>query len=200
MAEFPEPSDEEIVRRVCAGDAAAAAALFERHLPALRAAARRRLPAALRGRVGESDVVQEAYVAAFLRLGDFEDRGDGSFARWLRGILEHKIAHEARRVAAGKRDAKREIRLATEAEPPAARQRSPSVEAMAGEETVRLRAVVDSLAPDYAAVLRHVHLEGLTLVETARRMDRSADAVDKLYGRALARLADRLRGAADALE
>ena len=59
-------------------------------------AARMRLPAALRGKVGESDVIQEAWLAAFLGLGGFEDRGDGSFARWLRGILDKKLADEVR--------------------------------------------------------------------------------------------------------
>ena len=68
MSEAREPSDEELVRRVRAGDEAAARLLFDRHLPALRAKARARMPAALRGKVGASDVVQEAWLAAFLEL------------------------------------------------------------------------------------------------------------------------------------
>src|SRR5215212_4877689 len=91
---FEEESDEAVVRRVRAGDEAAARLLFERHLPALRAKARARLPASLRGKVGASDVVQDAWLAAFLDLGAFEDRGDGSFAAWLRRILEHKVVDE----------------------------------------------------------------------------------------------------------
>jgi DNA-directed RNA polymerase specialized sigma24 family protein len=39
-----------------------------------------------------------------------------------------------------------------------------------------------------------VHQEGLTLVEAGERMGRSADAVRKLYGRALACLVDRVGG------
>ena len=89
-----QSSDEELVRRVRAGDEAAARLLFERHLPSLRAKARARLPTALRGKVAESDVIQEAWLAAYLALGKFEDRGDGSFGRWLRGILEHKVLEE----------------------------------------------------------------------------------------------------------
>jgi DNA-directed RNA polymerase specialized sigma24 family protein len=42
-----------------------------------------------------------------------------------------------------------------------------------------------------------VHIEGLTLVDAGARMGRSADAVRKLYGRALAAMAPRLRGAGD---
>ena len=42
-------------------------------------------------------------------------------------------------------------------------------------------------------MIRFVHIEGLTLVETGARMGRSADAVRKLYGRALAAMTAKLR-------
>ena len=201
MGSTPQPSDEEsdeaLVRRVRAGDEAAARLLFERHLPALRAKARARLPAALRGKVAESDVIQDAWLAAFLDVGKFEDRGDGSFAAWLRTILERRVADEVRRHAgAKKRDAKREVRLATEAArlEPDRGQATPSVEVRDAEESARLRAVVDSLSDDYATVIRLVHREGLTLVEAGARMGRTPDATRMLYNRAMDRLADRMGG------
>ena len=195
MPDGLELSDEELVRRVRDGDATAAATLFERHLPALRAKARARLPAALRAKVGASDVVQDAYLAAFMGLGEFEDRGDGSFGRWLRRILENKIADEVRRHAGtSKRDARREMRLATGAAGlvPEPSRPTPSAEVGAGEEATRLGTVVDSLPEDYGAVIRLVHLEGRTLADAGARMGRSPDAVRMLYGRAMDRLADRL--------
>jgi RNA polymerase sigma-70 factor (ECF subfamily) len=197
MSDAPEPTDEELVRRVRDGDEAAARVLFERHLPALSAKARARLPASLRGKVGASDVVQDAWLAAFLDVGKFEDRGDGSFAAWLRTILERRVADEVRRHAgARKRDARREVRLATEAArlEPDRRQATPSVEVRDAEESARLRAVVDSLSDDYAAVIRLVHREGLTLVEAGARMGRTPDATRMLYNRAMDRLADRMGG------
>ena len=175
-----------------AGDESAARELFDRQLPLLRAAARSRLPPALRGKVGESDVIQEAYLAAFLRLGELEDRGDGSFRRWLRQILEHKVVDEVRRhVGAGSRDVRREIRLGTRAESQAGAgdQTSPSMQVANAEETAAVRRAVEELPSAYAEVVRWVHQEGLTLVEAGARMGRSAEAVRKLYGRALARLA-----------
>jgi RNA polymerase sigma-70 factor (ECF subfamily) len=197
MSDAPAPTDEVLVRRVRDGDEAAARELFERHLPALRSKARARLPAALRGKVGASDVVQEAWLAAFLDLAGFEDRGDGSFAAWLRTILERRVADEVRRHAgAKKRDARREVRLVTEAArlEPDRRQATPSVEVRDAEEKVRLRAIVDSLSEDYATVIRLVHQEGLTLVEAGARMGRTPDATRKLYSRAMVRLADRIGG------
>jgi RNA polymerase sigma-70 factor (ECF subfamily) len=189
------PSDENLVRLVKAGDEGAARLLFERHLPALRAKAQARLPDALRGKVGASDVVQDAWLAAFLDLGDFEDRGDGSFGKWLRTILERRVADEIRRhVEASARDVRREVRMPTTAMGVgmAASQASPSAEVVAEERAAALRDEVARLDDDHREVIRLVHDEGLTLVEAGRRMGRSADAVRKLYGRALVRLGERL--------
>ena len=190
-----EDADEDLVRRVRAGDEAAAGSLFDRHLPALRAHVRARLPANLRGKLGESDVIQEAYLAAYVNLAKFEDRGQGSFSAWLRQILEHKLVDEVRRhTDAAMRDARREERLATGASVAEPDQPSPSGVAADAEESAAVRAAVADLPSDYAAVIRLIHQEGLTLVEAGQRMGRSADAVRKLYGRAMACLVDRVGG------
>jgi RNA polymerase sigma-70 factor, ECF subfamily len=196
MAHAPEPTDEELVRLVRAGDEDAARRLFGRHLPSLRAKARSRLPASLRAKVAESDVIQESYVAAFLAIGDFEDRGDGSFAAWLRTILERRIANEVRDgVAAAKRDARREVRFpsGTGGGGPARDQTSPSEEAMNEEDAARVRAARTSLTPDHRTVIGLVHDEGLTLARAGELMGRSADAARKLYARAVSELTSRLR-------
>ena len=195
MTGTDEPTDEDLVRRVRAGDETAARQLFERHLPALRARALARLPASLRGKVGESDVIQEAYLAAFLAIGDFEDRGEGSFATWVRTILERRIANEVRDGAAAKRDARREVRIRTRAggAEPARDQPSPSEEVMADEDAARVRAARASLSEDHRTVIALIHDEGLTLARAGERMGRSADAARKLYSRAVAELAERLR-------
>ncbi len=195
MPDRSEPTDEELSRRIVAGDADAAGTLFDRHAAALRASVRARLPAAMRGKIGESDVLQEAWLAAYLNLGNFEDRGDGSFAAWLRRILDRKLVDEVRRhTEAAMRDARREERLATDGEVPAEDQPSPSGEVAAAEQSAAVRAAVEGLPSDYAVVIRLIHQEGLTLVEAGQRMGRSADAVRKLYGRALACLVDRAGG------
>ena len=65
---------------------------------------------------------------------------------------------------------------------------------MAGESAAELRSVIESRPEDHAAVLRLVYLDGLTLVQAGERMGRSADAIRKTYGRALTRLAEKMRG------
>ena len=194
------PIDGEMIERIKSGDEAAARRLFERYMPALRARVRRKLPPTVRRKVAESDVVQEAYLAAFLSLGDFEDRGEASFRKWLGKILEHKILDEVRRYfGTSKRDARREQSVsgdAPELRKPA-RDPSPSMFAMAAEERAALWRAVDDLPEDYARILRLVHQEGMTLTEAGSRMDRSSDAARKLYGRAIARLTSGLRDPGD---
>jgi RNA polymerase sigma factor (sigma-70 family) len=73
----------------------------------------------------------------------------------------------------------------------------PEEAAIRAEERRRLDRRIAALPPDYALVIRLVHDQGLTLVAAADRMGRSADAVRKLYGRAVAQLTKDLRGEAD---
>ena len=187
--------DGEWIARVQAGDEVAARQLFDVYMPTLRARVRRKLPAAVRRKVAESDVIQEAYLAAFLSLGDFEDRGEASFKRWLGKILEHKILDEVRRYfGTRKRDARRE-QSTTGSSPDMgkpASDPSPSMHAMAAEERAAMWQAVDGLAQDYRTILRLVHQEGLNLTEAGARMGRSPDAARKLYGRAVAKLTDGL--------
>jgi RNA polymerase sigma-70 factor (ECF subfamily) len=192
-----EPSDQELVRRARGGDSAAAGLLLERHGAALRARVRRRLPRALRAKIGESDVVQEACLAAFLHIEEFEDRGEGSFRGWLGTVAERKVLDELRRFAGtDKRNLAREVggattgaRVATSGDP------SPSAAAIVNEESARLAAAMERLSTEHREVIRLVHELRLPLAEAGARMGRSADAVRKLYARAVLALGEHLGGA-----
>lgn len=182
------------------GDEEAFRRLLERHAGDLRARIASRVPAALRRRISPSDVMQETCILAFARHADFEDRGDGSFAAWMRAIADRKLREEVRRHnGASKRSAGREV---TRGERPdtalfRGRGRSPSSAAMESEESLRVRAAMQRLREDDRTVL-HLTLErGLTLREAAERMGRSRDAAKKLYGRALVRLREIVDESAD---
>ncbi len=187
-----ENSDEDLVRRLRAGDDTAGRFLFDRHLASLHALLRRRIAPALRRKFGESDIIQSAYVAVIESIETFVDRGPGSFRRWLSGILDHKLRDEIRRFhGSGKRALAREVRLDSKlaGREPIAIGETPSAMAAAGEERSRVRRAVETLSPDFRTVIRLVHKEGLSLVQAASHMGRSPDAVRKLYGRAVAKLA-----------
>lgn len=187
--------EEELARRVRAGDEDAARLLFDRLRPRLRAYVRGKMPRSLRSKLGESDVIQSAYLAAFLNISEFEDRGEGSFARWVASILDHKLLDEVRRyVKTEKRSVSREERLRTTGAPSRARARgtSPSAAAIDAEERAQVERAMQRLSRDHRTVIRLVHDRGLKLEEAAAEMGRSSEAVRKLYGRAVIALGEKL--------
>lgn len=78
---MPEPSDENLLLRIAAGDEAAFRIVYRRHTPAMYAAALRLLR---RGASEAEDVVQEAWLRAVRGLPGF--RGDSALRTWLIGI------------------------------------------------------------------------------------------------------------------
>lgn len=181
----------DLIRRAQAGDEEAVRTLFEQHVADLRRRVHRKLPALARGKLAESDVIQEAYLTAFLRLGDFEDRGEGSFGRWLGKILENKLHHEARRyLGTTKRAAWREVNLPLSGAEPgmACRHRTPGSEVAAAEEVERLAQAMRTLPLPDQEILRLVHESGLPFTEAAGRLGITSDAARMRYGRALTRV------------
>jgi RNA polymerase sigma-70 factor (ECF subfamily) len=189
------PGDAELVARAKTGDEASYRLLHDRYAARLRARVRRRMAPALRRRVAESDVVQESFAEAFRALGRLRD--DAGFAGWLATIADRKVNEAARRhFDADKRAVARELsrdRRASTADF-AAVDPSPSAAAIAKELDLSLTQALAGLPEDYRAILKLVHEERRTLAEAGARMDRSADAARKLYGRALDRLAEGVFG------
>ena len=188
-------TDGELVLLAQDGDESAFTALCDRHAAGLRTFVRKRMSPALRRKHSADDILQDALVVVARRLGDFTDRGEGSFAAWLRRIVEvktleaiKKYGGTARRAAVAEvsRDARRETAAFVGNGP------SPSEVAMAAELRERVRAAIEGLPPDDADVLRYLQEWHLTIVETAERMNRTPNAVKKLYARAVARLSRRL--------
>lgn len=197
MSTTGERGDTELVRLARSGDQSCFQALCDRHGPGLIAQIRRNLSPPILRKVSASDVLQEAYLTAYQRLGEFEDRGDGAFAAWLAAIVRHKLLDAARRYAGtAKRGAVAEVSRGGRADTAAFAAGGPSPSALAidGERKERVRAALPTLPPDYREVLELRLAEQLSVKQVAERMGRSPDAVKKLYARALALLADVVRG------
>ena len=90
-----------------------------------------------------------------------------------------------RRVAAGE-IGREEFRALQDALP--AQIDSPSVQAAANEQAVALARALEKLPDDFRQVLRLRYEEGRPFEEIASRMDRSANAVRKLFARAVMRV------------
>jgi RNA polymerase sigma factor (sigma-70 family) len=101
----------ELVRDFQAGDGLALNELFERYRDRVRRIVGIRLGAGLRRFLDEDDIVQEVFIVAARRIGDFEPRGHSSILYWLSAIAENQIRDKARYFQSPKRDGHNEVRL-----------------------------------------------------------------------------------------
>ena len=112
MAPFDDFS--ELIGRLRRGQAAAADELWRRFEPLLRREVRLRLrDPRLRRRLDESDVCQSVMASFFIRCaaGQFDLDGPEQLLRLLTTMGRNKLATQARRHQAGRRDLRREEQL-----------------------------------------------------------------------------------------
>jgi RNA polymerase sigma-70 factor (ECF subfamily) len=152
------------------------------------------------GRLEPSDLVQQTLLDAHQQWDQFRGRTGAELAAWLRRMLACNLIDARRALGRAKRDAGREQSLHTALEQSSARiadwlavdQTSASGQAVRHEEAVRLAAALAQL-PDAqrdALVLRH--LEGWTLADISRHLDRTPSAVAGLLKRGLKQLRELL--------
>jgi RNA polymerase sigma-70 factor (ECF subfamily) len=190
----PEPStlaDEDIVARVCAGEAALFELLMRRYNTRIYRAVR----AIVRDEDEAEDVMQEAYLNAYAHLGDFEGRA--RLSTWLTRIAVHEALARARR---GKRwtsldDDTEHPTMATLHHPA----RDPE-KATADRELVgMLEDAIDTLPGAFRAVFVLRVVEGMSLAETAEALDVPEETIKTRLFRARAALKDALVDRADAV-
>jgi len=90
--------DERLIHAARDGDRAAQQNLYARCLPLMRRWVRGWLPRAHRGLNDADDLVQNAMLRTWHRLGEFEIRGPGSFLGYLHQVLLNEVRAEMRRV------------------------------------------------------------------------------------------------------
>src|SRR6478736_7559521 len=101
-----------LLRRAAGGDGAAVRDLFSRYRPRLKRMVHLRLSRRLQGRVGDSDVLQEAYLDVSRRLPEYAADPRLPFFLWLRHMTGLKLVEIHRRhLGTQARDADREISL-----------------------------------------------------------------------------------------
>jgi RNA polymerase sigma-70 factor (ECF subfamily) len=175
-------SDEEIVRRVVAGDVALFEILMRRHNQRIYRAVR----AVLRSDDEVDDVMQQAYLNAYQHLGQFA--GDARFSTWLTRIAVNEALARRRRsgVMLVQGDDTMDLELADE--------HTPDPEQQAG--TAELREVMErevSALPDaFRTVFILREVEGLSTAETAASLGVSEDLVKTRLHRARTMLRERL--------
>ena len=138
-----------------------------------------------RSKVGASDAVQSTLLLAQDNLDQFRGATKEELLGWLRNILRNQIHSTHRRFTTEKRD------IARETEPHSALvddQPSPNSEAVLADEAKQLRDAMQRLPTDHRTVIVLRNWEQLSFAEIGERMDRSPEAVKKLWSRAIAAL------------
>ena len=169
-----------LVERAQSGDRGAFDELAHTMTPSLLASIRRRIGPALRDHLDPEDVLQETLLRAFRSVKDFRWQGRKSFQRWLEGISVNFILHSARQYGL-----RTSVRI--EREPPTA-DISTSRHERREERFDRLKRSIDSLPPEYRAVVRLSRIEGLKIKEIAERTGRSPASVRNMLFRAMRQL------------
>ena len=191
---------EQLLARARNGQSDCLGPLLEIYRNYLYLLARTQIDLHVQGRVNPSDVVQETFLQACRKFGQFRGSSEREWLGWLRRILLNNLARVVeKQMRAKKRDVRREVsldeRVATLERSSAAVEAalasecsSPSHQARRRE---RVALVADQLArlpADYRDVIVLRNLEGLSFKEVAKRMERSPSAVRALWLRALEQL------------
>jgi RNA polymerase sigma-70 factor, ECF subfamily len=155
----------------------------------------------LRGKLDPSDVVQQTLLDAHRKREQFRGHTSAELAAWLRQMLACNLADSIRTLHRAKRDVDREQSLEAAVEECSIRietwlvaeQSSPSQQAEAHEQAIRLADALASLpeAQREAVVLRHC--QGWPLADISRHLGRTPAAVAGLLKRGLRQLRQHLQ-------
>ncbi|MBI0296796.1 RNA polymerase sigma factor [Streptomyces sp. PRKS01-29] len=176
----------QIIARVRAGDAEAYAELVRAHAPIAHRTAR-----LLGAGADAEDVVQDAFVKAYLALGRF--RSEAAFRPWLLRIVAHETSNAVRSARRRRTAADREGALLAGAEPVIPESADPAAVALAGERRARLLAALEELSEPQRRVVIYRYLLDLDEAETAEALGWPRGTVKSRLSRALRRL-ERLLG------
>src|SRR5580765_1051831 len=162
MEDAPEPTDEDLVRRVADGADDALGLLYRRWARPVLAMAIQSL-----GRSGAEDVVQEVFVTVWRNASRF-DPARGSFRAWVLQIAHYRILNELRHRS-------RQPRLDADADGAALgqipdREPGPAESASREERRSVVRAALAALPAAEREALRLAMLQDLTHEEVAREL------------------------------
>ena len=187
------PSESELVDKAVAGDCVAIQQLLVSSAPALSRFATSRLPMSVRDVVDPEDIVQQTFTQAFRSISQYRQQEGATFLSWLTGIAENKIMDTVKGLQREKRGGKRQrVRhVATESRSVAdlvnllsAGSHTPSRSVARHEVVGAIQKAIDELPEEYRRAVQFRLLECKSLEETAKLMNRSPRAIQRLIDRA----------------
>lgn len=185
IAGYEQLTDDEIVRRVVGGEISLFEILMRRHNQRIYRAVR----AIIRDESKAEDVMQQAYVNAYIHLDQFAGRA--KFSTWLTRIAVHEALARVRK-----------DRTTTQTEEPIwdedemervpSRIPDPEQQAMSNDVRTLLQTVIDSLPENYRTVLMLREVEGASTAEVAECLEVSEEVVKTRLHRARSMVRDGL--------
>lgn len=185
-------------REAPGADARQALLWMQEYLPRLRAFVRSRLPADLRRRESDSDVVQSVCRELIAHGDAFVDRGETGFRGFLFTTATNKVREKLRFHRRRRRDLRRDEPVSRADAAADVQALPPPAAAMAREHLGRLERAIDRLPAGDREVVTLARLAGLPIDTVATRIGKTEAATRKQLGRALIRLAALLAEAAAA--
>lgn len=171
--------DQELVRRMIAGDESAFEEFCHDYPPALLRFALRRLAG---DRELARDVVQATVCKAIAKLASF--RGEAALMTWLCAVCRNEIAGHYRRAMRAGTEVELQAVEATAAVPGASAAEDPESAVLREEAGELVHVVLDSLAPRHAQALEWKYLDDLPVRDIARRLNLGEKAAESLLTRA----------------
>lgn len=192
-------SEAELLNKGRAGDRHAYEALLLKYRGRLKRMIRLRLARQLHGRLDASDILQDAYVELFKRLGEYVEDPNIPFFIWVRHMTGLKLAELHRRhLGTQMRDAQREVSLHSGPLPEAdsislaaqllGHLSSPSQVAIKMEMRLRLQETLNSMEAIDREIIAMRHFEQMSVEETAASLGLSKTGASSRYVRAITRL------------
>lgn len=181
---LPEGGFEDVIRRVRAGDEAAATELVERYQPAIRRAVRIRLSnSTLRSAAESADICQSVFFSFFVRaaLGEYELQTPEQLLKLLVSMARNKLTDLVRRQHRQRRDVRRMEARDVERFDPVAADATPS-------RLVSAKELLDKVRQGLTAEGRQLADErasGRTWTEMAQDHGETPDALRKRLTRSL---------------
>ena len=172
---------------------------FERYRGYLLFLVRQQAAADLRGKLDPSGVVQQTLLEAHGAAAQLTGLDSRQRLAWLRTALARNLTDEAKRLRAGKRDARRERPLDVDASASrleawlAAQQSSPSQQADHAEQLVRLADALTALPEAQREAVERHYLRGEPVSVVAAAMGKTPAALAGLLKRGLRQLREALR-------
>ncbi len=143
----------------------------------------------MRSRLDASDLVQQTLLTAHEKLGQFRGGTDAEFAAWFRVILANTLAQATRRFHRHEAERARSLKKALEESSArleswlACDESTPGRKAARAEELLLLAAAPASLPDEQRSAIELHHLQGLSVPEVARRLNKTVALVTGLLYR-----------------